>query len=276
MCTIHITHSENNSATIFVEALPGRNLNNVLSECIDLAHRTGHKVKFSFNGVDTEVCGADKVLEKREWVLATMRANADKYWSSPEGVAQKEKSRKELEALQAKVDSMLQDFFIARCHQDTLVAWCGKFAEINDHIGLNFDKKALAASISSIEYIKLHEKYTKEEVRASKSKFANWIVGECVYCLEDDMPIHPVISRFAKEYALVVELNVTPIHHEFYASLFNKLQAQGFERFWAEGFYKGKTKGQALATFLRRTDDNVLCEASLSDVDSILELVKAG
>lgn len=64
------------------------------------------------------------------------------------------------------------------------------------------------------------------------------------------------------------------IHHPFYASLFNKLQAQGFERFWAEGFYKGKTKGQALATFLKRTDDNVLCEASLSDVEAILELMK--
>ena len=69
---------------------------------------------------------------------------------------------------------------------------------------------------------------------------------------------------------------MTTIFHQFYASLFNKLQAQGFERFWAEGFYKGKTKGQALATFLMRTDDNVLCESSLSDVDSILELVKAG
>ncbi len=73
----------------------------------------------------------------------------------------------------------------------------------------------------------------------------------------------------------MVHTPILPIHHEFYASLFNKLQAQGFERFWAEGFYKGKTKGQALATFLKRADDNVLCEASLSDVDSILELVKA-
>lgn len=69
---------------------------------------------------------------------------------------------------------------------------------------------------------------------------------------------------------------MTPIFHQCYASLFNKLQAQRFDRFWAEGFYKERTKGQALATFLMRTDDNVLCESSLSDVDSILELVKAG
>lgn len=63
-------------------------------------------------------------------------------------------------------------------------------------------------------------------------------------------------------------------HILFYASLINKMQAQSFERFWDEGFYKGKTKGQSLATFLRRQDDNVLREASLADVEAILKQAK--
>jgi len=179
----------------------GCHINTVCKDAIQVASDAKVKVTFIFN--DIEIIAADGDLPEQ---LATNYSNesdrrAHEWRESDAGKKYEAEQHQRLIELQVKIDGMLAEFDEVSGLQPKLIEWVGRFAELNDHIKLNFDKLALAAKMEAAGYEESAEVgQNPEAIRIDKTKMARYIIGQAINHLRSGMPIHPMCSQFAAEY----------------------------------------------------------------------------
>lgn len=202
MNTIEIIRRKSNLGTLYVEAEIGCDIHSVCVEAIQLAVRNKMKVEFQFNGVDIIVTENDTPDDVVAEFLNELDRRANIWKESEAGKQYAKEQAQKLDILQHAVDEMLYVFDEISTDTGKLIAWVGRVAELNDHIGLKFDKLELAKKMEALGYVENEEVGTRSvDIQQSKLRMARYIIGQAINNLKSGMPIHPMCSKFATDYA---------------------------------------------------------------------------
>lgn len=177
----------------------------VCEEAIEVAAQEKVKVAFDWNGIEIVAAEGDS----SEQLAAHYRAEADRRGQERSKSEDRQRDAAEqqsrLAELQQTVDGMIADLDEVVGVQAKLVAWVGRFSQLNDHIDLRVDWTDLAAKLEAAGYTDSAEaEKTLEEIRADKATMARYIIGQAIKDLRQGMPVHPICSRDAADYAAVV------------------------------------------------------------------------
>lgn len=81
------------------------------------------------------------------------------------------------------------------------MTWIGMFSVANDHVGVQFDKQALAEKLVAAGYIRNAEVGNDPlEIADSTSRQAAWVIGQVIDGLMMGHYVHPVATRFVARY----------------------------------------------------------------------------
>lgn len=186
--------------TIKLDVMGGSHISKCIIEAIEIAKLTVKEIEFKFNGVNLKVNKDSSVEMVAKWWDDELERQRQEYLASKEykDMCSARESKRALD--QAKIDEMVERLEKIRMSEDDLVAWVGKFADINDNIGLNIHSRTVVKALTDAGY-RRNECVGFEEVKTVKTVFAKWLIGQAIDNLESGMPIHPIASNFAKTYA---------------------------------------------------------------------------
>lgn len=196
----HFFNNRETAHTIKLDVMCGSHVSKCITEAIELAKSTRKEVEFDFNGVNLKVTKDSSAELVAKWWDDEMERQRQEYRASKEykDMCSARESKRALD--QAKIDEMVERLEKIRMSEDDLVAWVGKFADINDDIGLNIHSRTVVKALTDAGY-RRNECVGFEEVKTVKTVFAKWLIGQAIDNLENGMPIHPIASNFAKTYA---------------------------------------------------------------------------
>lgn len=186
----------------------GSSIDWCLKECEAKARSSGETVTLlNFNGVDVVVTPTTTAEEAEEAWRAGMAANAEKYRNSPEGKKSAQEAKERAENAQLNVNRLLTqlDGYVDPSTSQ-IVAWVAEFSEHADHIAVKYSKTDLIAKLEGFGYVAgAHVAKTAPEKRAAKNwkrqTMGEYIIGQAISCLKSGMPPHPVMQKFAEDYA---------------------------------------------------------------------------
>lgn len=187
--------------TINADVSPGCHIQAACEEAIQLALQYSKKVVFEFNEIEVVASGDCSIDGLVQWYQDEVERRAKAWQESDEGrLAAQETLRRQQDA-QIAVDALLLELPQIIWHEAALVSWVGQFAQVNDHVGLTFDKQALADALVMAGYVADAEVGQKREVfLADKSKLARYLIGQAISYLRADMPLHPRLADVASRY----------------------------------------------------------------------------
>lgn len=188
------------------EAGAGSHIKVACTAAIQVATKEKVEVSFNFNGVEIVAVEGDSP-EKLEALFKNELDRQAREWQESEaGKKYAADQRLKLEKLQSSIDELLAEFDTVSGVQSKLVDWVGRFSELNDHTGLNFDNHALSEKLQAAGYEENAEVgKDSESILADKAKMARYIIGQAINNLRSGMPIHPICSKFAADYAKMAE-----------------------------------------------------------------------
>lgn len=197
MATYRVVSEQDSHMQIDVYA--GANLYGVIDEAINLAKLHEKDVRFNFNGINVNVTPSSTSSSVVSSFERASEERATAYKNSPEGKQAVIDAANRQKSAQTAVDDMLENFEIAAAHPDTLIEWLGAFSEVNDHIGLTWDRKGLISRLNDLGY-KSNDCVGNPLVATDKVVFAKWLVGQCIETLNSMGSIHPIAHKFANDY----------------------------------------------------------------------------
>lgn len=171
-----------------------------LREAFDQAQYRPCPCAVLFNGISVVVT-KDMSFPAFEASYREQQAGALKeYRASPAYQELEAKARQALAELELLVDARLQELETVSTNAE-LVAWVGEFAAINDHIGLRFDRRALASRLEAFGFVSdACVGMIKSEITESEELNTRYIVGQAISQLKAGMPMHPTLDSFARAY----------------------------------------------------------------------------
>jgi hypothetical protein len=199
----HLHIVKKSSERWYAEAASGSHILAVCRAAAQMVAELQVEVAFDFNGITLVAIKGGSAEQLAAQFTADSNRRARDWQASAEGQQQAAKQQQERTQLQFKVDELLAVFDTVVGVQSTLVDWLGQFSELNDYMGLVFDKSALVAKLEAAGYAENAEvgKGSPKEFLTDKAKMARYIVGQAINNLRSGMPVHPICSRFAAEYA---------------------------------------------------------------------------
>lgn len=191
------------------DASIGASINQSLKECLVKARSSGVTVTLrNFNGVDVTVAPTATIEEVETVWQSAMDRIAEEYRNSPAGRKEAREAKERLKHSQHECDRLLAQLESYDDHPatDKIVAWVAEFSEYADHIGVKYDMAALISKLEQFGYVaNAHVAKSNREKKnvknLSRQVMGEYIIGQAISCIKNGMPPHPVVMRFAKEYA---------------------------------------------------------------------------
>lgn len=186
-----------------IAAQPGEHISDSAKRALRLIGATLEPVSFMFNDVEV-IVGIGDTVETITAQFPAKLAAATKAWrESPAGRKSARDAARRLAKAQRDTDRLLKTLPWALRHMDRLVPWCARFSEAADHIGVRgVDYSALLKQFEAHGYVTGAMVGMKpEDIKRQRIYMALYLVGQAMSCFKSNMPPHPIIQKFAAEYA---------------------------------------------------------------------------
>lgn len=204
--SMHNIHKTFRKAVVLIEVdiMPGDTITESCDAAIELATEHQLPVRFTFNGVEITATASDSTDDLIRKFRSDMEANRLAYLESPEGKQEAERLERYRADNNTKANQLVAELQDVLALQDegALVAWIGRFADVSDYVGLDYNKQAVATALESAGYVR-HQCVGDPEVKTDKTKFARWLIGQAIDNLRSGMGIHPIATKFAADYLLM-------------------------------------------------------------------------
>lgn len=200
LTSIHIVGRDEDH--IEVDASAGAYIGKVCEEAKLLARYKDLPVRFMFNGHSITVT---KDSDPEECVLRFQEEvdrEQEEWQKSPEGIASEQRRLQNIKDTQIQIDALLAELPNVIENPNSLVAWVGAFARVNDVSDVNVHAEQIINQLEAVGYQANDEVGSScEELMADKQRGARYIVGQALDHLHSGMPMHPILSEFATRYA---------------------------------------------------------------------------
>jgi hypothetical protein len=177
----------------------------------ELARRTGLRVPFDFNGISAVASPAGDVVSLYDSWHAEMNRQREAYLASDEHKKYQAERQAEIEEKQSKLLGLVMILPMIVKNREALIDWFYDFTDVSDDVAVDYDKARILTLVLDAGWVScawassdpaLHEE-NKAKIEADKQIRAEYIIGQCLHCLEKGMPPHPIVRRFIEEYRRV-------------------------------------------------------------------------
>jgi hypothetical protein len=180
------------------EPSAGSHIQHACEEAVSLANVGDDSVSFRFNDVDMIVAPGETAESAVTRWTAQFETNAEAYRNSPEGKAAKVEAERRRRQCQRDTDVLIARLPNVTNDLPALVRWCVALSQTADHIGITWDKSAVADTIEAAGWTRNAHVGKPDEAFKDKVVMGEYLVGQALDCLRIGMPPHPVIEKFAK------------------------------------------------------------------------------
>lgn len=219
MGTLHTNHIKKNRKAIslrsalVIEPLGGDHLDHVSESAVNLAARTGRAVEFNFNGVQLRATPSRSCRPGKLSSLysATIQRQSYEWRMSPEGKAQAEERRIEIERKQTFLKHFVGILpgILGLKDMDALMGWLSSFTEVADDIGIDWkvvngfggDRyEWICVNLIAAGFHRNDLTGNPPEFFSTRERMGRYIVGQAIDCMGRDMPPHQITHKFIEDY----------------------------------------------------------------------------
>lgn len=187
-------------ANLIYTPRPGTSIAVACQTAISRAKLTHENAQFTFNGIKL-IATPNSIPKKLEAeFMAKLKARADAYQKSPEGIAAKKKRAAEIIQKQHSIDKALTSLKSVIGDPDKLMHWIKSFADNSDDIDVKFSKSMLADELEAAGYINNEHVGQKPKWFSTRERMSRYIIGQAISCLRSGLPPHPITASLVKDY----------------------------------------------------------------------------
>lgn len=179
---------------------PGTHVSDAAAKLASIAQEIGRPATYEFNGTPLTVNpGEDPDFAVARW-NTDFEAKQKTWRESPEGVAAKERSDRELayaHGVMADVLSLLP-FKWFESHRHAM-QWLAMYAPAADHIDVDAEFSRVTKVLLASGYVQNDRVGLPQDAYRDGDTMARWVAGQALECMAKGMPPHPITADFAKK-----------------------------------------------------------------------------
>lgn len=184
---------------INLDVMWGATLDDTVNSALTMVKRTNRNVCFNFNGVEMMVTKNNTNDELIREFHNKVAIKQEKYLNSTQYKIDTKQRVDKVQKLQTHIDKLLSELKSLTVNKSNIIKWIGEFAAINDDVDLIYDKNEIVSFLKEAGY-KRNDEVGNAAVHTNSTIYAKWLIGQAIDNLESGMPIHPIATKFCKDY----------------------------------------------------------------------------